>query len=141
MSRPIDINDFEDALDRHGADSSLWPETVRIRATALLESSARARDLLAEAKRLQQALSDALPTVPAPPGLKTRILANLPRRDPWLEWLTMKRWRLVALACVPLALGFAVGLNVVEDTASWEDRVLVAFSETEFAEFELPGDE
>ena len=141
MSRPMDIDDFEDSLDRYGADSSQWPETVRSQAPSLLASSTHAQDLLAETKRLDQALNDALPAAPAPLGLKTRILANLPRRDPWLEWLRVKTWRPLALACVPLALGFAVGSSVVEDPAGWEERVLVAFSEADLAEFELPGGE
>ena len=39
----------------------------------------------------------------------------------------VRPWRPVGAACVPLALGFALGLGGAEDTADLEDSVLVAF--------------
>ena len=127
---PIAI--FEEALDRYGADLKRWPDDLRAGAEALLASSPQAQALLAEAVELDAALGVAFAVPPVPAGLATRIKARAERRDVWLEWLTalvMRPWRPAGLACLPLLLGFAVGLGAAEDTADLEDSVLVAFSD------------
>ena len=143
----MDIETLEDALDRHGPDVDRWPDAHAAEARSLVESSARARDLLAEARELDAALLDVLSNVPAPLGLKTRILANLPEREAWLEWFGVKAWRPVGLALVPLLVGFSVGVNVAavgSDTAEYaedteNDVLLALFDPDELARFELPG--
>ena len=74
--------------------------------------------------------------------LRTRVLANLPEREAWLEWLTVKAWRPVALAMVPLVIGFGVGLNVAQGATTQstvEDDVLLAlFDPDELSRYELP---
>lgn len=144
---PFDENDFEDFLDRQGADPARWPPAAHSRATALLRSSARARALLAEAQRLEEALGDAFPWAQAPPGLAARILAKVseaPQGGAWSErlatWMAGAIWRPVGLASLPLILGFATGMSFAPDTVDLEAQVLIALSDTGFANLEL-GDE
>lgn len=139
----MDDDTFEQSLDRFGPDLERWPDPQANAARTLLQCSASARKLLAEARALDAVLDDLLPFVEAPLGLRSRVLANLPTRETWFEWLTITVWRPAALALVPLVLGFGIGLNValgatVADSA--EDDVLLAlFDPDELARFELPG--
>lgn len=140
----MDENTFEDALDRLGPDLDRWPDDLAAAAGILLGQSARAGELIAEARELDAALDDLLPAVEAPLGLKTRVLANLPEREAWLEWLTRAVWRPAALALVPLVVGFGVGLNAAhgaaaDDDVVEEDVLLALFDPDELARFELPG--
>ncbi|MCE2424647.1 MAG: hypothetical protein J4F45_06035 [Pseudomonadales bacterium] len=142
----MDLVDFENALDRHGAELDRWPAPLAPPARELLEVSTDARRLLEDALRLQTVLDEILADVPAPLGLKTRVLANLPAVEPWLQWWTAKAWRPAALALVPLVVGFGVGMNVAgrldEDTATDdEDMLLVLFDPDELDRLALPGDE
>lgn len=70
----MDIDDFEDQVDRLGEDVSAWPEPSRSQAMALLRVSAEARDLLAQAAVLRRALGPD-PRVRAPDSLTDRIMA------------------------------------------------------------------
>ena len=70
-------NDFEDLLDRRGADLASWPEQAA--AEALLARSGAARAMLKQAQELATLLDDAFLAV-APVGLKTRILAEAKTR-------------------------------------------------------------
>ncbi len=142
----MELVDFENALDRHGAELDRWPAPLVHQARELLEASAPARRLLEEARQLEAVLDEILADVPTPTGLKTRVIANLPSVEPWLQWWTAKAWRPVALALVPLAVGFGVGMNVAgsldEDTAAGdEDMLLVLFDPDELDRLALPGDE
>ena len=138
----MDDDTFEHFLDRHGSDPERWPDYLAAGARDLLEHSARARATLLEARELESALDDLLEAVATPLGLRSRVLAHLPEREAWLEWLTVKAWRPVALALVPLAIGFGVGLNVAQGAAmqsAVEDDVLLAlFDPDELARYELP---
>ena len=131
--QPASITAFEDALDRYGHQVHEWPEDLRRGAEALLESSPAARALLAEAVQLDAALDVAFAAPALPAGLATRIAARAERRDFWLDWLVaflMRPWRPVVAACLPLLLGFALGLGGTEDTADLEASVLVAFTDS-----------
>lgn len=142
MDRTMDQDAFESALDRYGPELRRWPDAAAAQASSLIDSSARARALLAEARELESALDDALTAGPAPFGLETRLLANLPRREAWIEWLTIKTWRPVCLAFVPLLAGFGIGVNFAEDPADFEQDALVAlFDPGEISRLALPGDE
>ena len=136
---------LEAELDRYGADLLRWPDDRRAIAEGLLESSSSAQRLLAEAAELDAALAAAFAAPPVPMGLETRINARAERRDVWLEWLTttvlMRPWRPLGAACVPLVLGFALGLSAAEDTADLEDSVLVAFSSSEPLAVEPTGEQ
>ena len=134
--QPASIPAFEEALDRYGHQVQRWPEDLRPGAEELLDSSAAARTLLAEAVALDAALDVAFAAPAVPAGLGTRIAAHAERRDLWLDWLVgflMRPWRPAGAACVPLLLGFALGIGGAEDTADLEDSVLVAFSASDSA--------
>ncbi|WP_346908238.1 hypothetical protein [uncultured Roseibium sp.] len=74
------LSDFQERVDRHGADLARWsPEDVAP-ARALLGQSERARQLLREADELS-ALFKASSQVKAPSGLADRILARLSDDD------------------------------------------------------------
>ncbi len=64
---------FEDLIDRMGDDLSRWPDNQRRAAEELLESSAAARALHAEARAVREALAGS--PVKAPAGLADRIVA------------------------------------------------------------------
>lgn len=70
----MDEAQFQDLVDRHGEDLTLWPAAVRVAAEALLLKSERARSILETAVRLREALA-AGPAVRAPAGLTARIVA------------------------------------------------------------------
>lgn len=141
MNTEFDMQRFEALLDRHGAEPDDWPATLREQALTLLASSDDARRLYDEARLLDDTL-DTLVETTTPLGLRTRILANTPRRDPWLDWLRVRIWRPVALACLPLAAGFAVGANFADDPVDLEDQVLIAFADADTLEaLALVGDE
>ncbi len=70
----MDQAQFQDLVDRHGEDLTLWPASVRADAEALLRQSAKARSILDAAAALRGALT-AGPAVRAPAGLKVRIVA------------------------------------------------------------------
>ena len=139
--RPLGEQEFEGLLDRHGADLSAWPGAEQDAAAALLTSSASARRAFAGAQLLETALRDALAPVPPPLGLRARILARAERRDAEFGWLTGNAWRFVGVACAPLLLGFGLGVAFGLDgvaSADIESRVLLAFSDSDFADLEVP---
>ena len=140
----MDDDTFEDLLDRFGPDLDRWSDHHATAARTLLERSAPARELLVEARALATALDELLPFVGAPLGLRARVLANLPTREAWFEWLTISVWRPAALALVPLVVGFGVGLNVAHgaaasDATAEEDVLLALFDPDELASLEIPA--
>ena len=134
MNTEFDAQRFEALLDRHGAEPDDWPATLREQALTLLASSDDARRLYDEARLLDDTLDTILVEAPTPLGMKTRVLANTPRRDPWLDWFTVRIWRPVVLGCLPLAGGFAVGANFADDPVDLEDQVLIAFADADTLE-------
>lgn len=142
MDTEFDMQRFEALLDRHGAELADWPTALREQALTLLASSDDAMRLYDEARLLDDTLNTILVEAPSPFGLKTRILANAPRRDPWLDWFTVRIWRPVVLGCLPLAVGFAVGANFADDPVDLEDQVLIAFADADTLEaLALVGEE
>jgi hypothetical protein len=75
----MDIPAFEDLLGRLGNELATWPAAQRAQAAELLQNSAQARALLAEAQRLRSALT--VPPVRAPAGLLDRIMQQAKKRD------------------------------------------------------------
>lgn len=69
---------FAANLDTHGAELARWPEEPRARASALLAADPAARALLAEARRLAEALN-AWEAPRASLALRTRILDARPQ--------------------------------------------------------------
>jgi len=94
---PMRLDDFARLLDTHGADPARWPPETLAPARALLERSATARGLQAEARILDETLRDSLPG-PSPEAL-ARMRANVaravaraplpaaPERGGMLQWL------------------------------------------------------
>ena len=139
----MDIEQFENELDRFGADFDAWPESLRREAERLQASDERAVELVAATRLMTTTLDDL--TVPAPsPTLGRRILdqafeettkrESAPSMvDQVIDWLTGAFWRPVSLAFVPLILGFTIGLNVQEDVTDFESEVtILAFTGAEF---------
>lgn len=80
----MDIDDFEDRVDRWGEDVSAWPEPSRTQALALLKVSAEAREVLADAEALRAALAPRA-AVRAPADLADRIFAAARAAEPQRE--------------------------------------------------------
>lgn len=70
--QPMMLSQFQDLVDRLGAEPEQWPAAERADATALLASSQPARQILDEARALKAALTG--PAIAAPAGLSHRIL-------------------------------------------------------------------
>jgi len=108
----MNLEEFEDSLDRWGCDLENWPESIAEPARGLLEQSRTAQALLEHAQDLDALLAD-LPEHHAAAGLKTRIISDLPA-DPWQpfrDFLRGSLWRPALVASLPLLAGFAVGLS------------------------------
>ncbi len=143
------LDEFESHLDRHGASVDAWPTHAAKQGRALLDSSGRAHDLLAEARTLETLLEGAMPAVALTTGtLRGRILAEVARQNRpmlkrgqrwwWLErgWMNGRRMlRPIAFAAalIPLFLGYAIGIGyqsgVTDELAS--DVSLFAFTDYE----------
>ena len=141
----MEIAEFENYLDRYGADFDDWPAAHRNAGVQLAATDESAAQLLAATRLLTTTLGEM--TTPEPSAsLAERILAATldepapatPAPPPSLidraiDWLTGAVWRPVGLAFVPLVLGFAIGLNVQEDVSDFESEVtMLAFSSDEF---------
>lgn len=68
----MDLEEFEDLVDRWGEDIGRWPASSRDQAAKLLRASAEARDILSRAAFLRRVVAD-VPPVRAPAGLADRI--------------------------------------------------------------------
>lgn len=71
----MDVAEFKDLLDRRGDDVTAWPAAEREQADLLLSNSEQARQALAEARLLREALRSA--PVRAPAGLVDRIMTKI----------------------------------------------------------------
>ncbi len=130
----MDLNTFNEHLDRLGADLAAWPEPLRGEAEQLVSVSPEAADAHADALTLANLLA-ALPAAGAPPHLAARIGSLA--ADPWqrlMDWFSGALWRPVLAACLPLTLGFVIGLTLnpvpEEDAYLAADVGLMAFSES-----------
>ena len=72
-ARAMDIEEFEDLVDRLGEDLTKWPVAARQAGEALLIELREARDILEESRALRQAFSPR-ETDRAPPDLADRIV-------------------------------------------------------------------
>ncbi len=137
--KPMNIEEFELLLDRHGADLERWPVDLAATAKRLIADSNAARSLLAESSALDALLGDALPAATLSTGaVRSRILAAVaeetaaPSMFGWLKLGRLLRPVAIAAAIIPLALGYAMGVGsggVNEDLAS--DVSLLAFADYE----------
>ena len=77
----MNIEEFEDCVDRYGEDVASWPSPERERGAALVRSSLAARAIVSQAKLLRVAVKGAAP-VRAPSGLADRIVARAVAETP-----------------------------------------------------------
>lgn len=110
----MQIDEFEDLLDRHGDNLAIWPAAEREAASALLKVSDEARELLEDARSLR-AMFGGQEAVAAPAALASRILADARRTSPaaarfnWLRPTVM-----LAVCCVA---GFGLSFVPSKDNA------------------------
>ena len=109
----MNLDTFNDHLDRYGADLDGWPAAAREAAETFLTTSSRAAAAHAAARDLTRGLQ-ALPERAAPPQLAARIAARVSvERDVWSrlgDWFGYALWRPALAAALPLALGFVLGI-------------------------------
>jgi len=129
-------DEFEEGLDRWGADLTRWPADAAARARACLAGTAEARRQFAAAARLDDQLRT-LAAHQAPAWLATRIAARTAaagRLDRLLQWFGARLWRPALLAVAVTAAGYVTGLAVREplsavDSALAEDVMSLAFED------------
>ena len=139
---PMTLDEFESNLDRYGADLAQWPPELAAPANSLIGESGSARSLLVEARALAGLLYDALHAAPLSTGaVRSRILAAIaeeiakPGVFAWLRFgPRLLKPVAIAMAIVPLALGYAIGVGyqsggVNDDLVS--DVSLLAFADYE----------
>lgn len=126
---PMTPERLRDLLDAYGAAQAHWPRRERAAAEALIDSSAEARALLAEAAQLD-ALLDMVHSPAPSESLQARVRA---RRFGWRglpavtwgerlggrmrHWMTSPRHQLVAVAGA-LLLGLLLGAELPTDNQS-----------------------
>jgi hypothetical protein len=111
----MQLDEFEDLLDRHGDDLATWPAPSREAASALLKVSPDARELLDDARSMR-AMFDRQATVSAPPALASRILADaraMPVAAHSFNW--MRPALTLAICCVA---GFGLSFVPPQDSAN-----------------------
>ena len=125
----MDIEEFEDLVDRFGEDLSQWPHSSREAGAALLRDSPEALEIVEQARQLRALLAPH-PSERAPARLVGRITARAAREGvaagrvgmPWLPCL-----RVPAQPALLLPLCFLLGLTLslvpVSNTgvATWLD--------------------
>lgn len=95
------LDEFEIALADWGGEVDQWPSEARMQAASLLQSSADARDMLAEAQRFDVELDGLLGgAIAAPSGLADRIFTTA-TNPPYSAEIV--RLPLAAAASVPVA--------------------------------------
>ena len=118
----MDMTEFQSNLDRFGSDLSSWPDSAREAAERFVQDSRQAADVLADAKFVDAMLISALP-VPEPIGLRALIMSQIDTASDWLSWLLNAKWKPLALATVPLVLGFFIGMAPTDSLSDLEDDV------------------
>lgn len=126
----MNMEEFEDLVDRLGEDLSLWPEPVRAEARLLLAQSEEAREVLAEARSVRLALSRDL-AVRAPAHLVDRImhqarldsarpLATTPAPSLFAFWLDslVSAFRPAILLPLCFMIGVVIGLLPLSNPTS-----------------------
>ena len=101
---------FEELLDHHGSELSVWPEHLRNEATELLSESATARALLNAQVTVDQVLNDVM-VVPKTYGLEHKVMARFAARNRWFQLgqFSAFLWKPAFAAAFSLAFGFYLG--------------------------------
>lgn len=122
---------FEDLLDLYGPDLTVWPTSDREAASALLDTSEGARDLMADASFMMDALDQY--TVPDPsPEFEASLLdlapvaatKTAPQTGGFFSWFDLRMFSTAGAALACAAFGLVIGLNAIEpaDTATSTDE-------------------
>jgi hypothetical protein len=125
--------EFEQALDRWGANLDDWPPELAARGRDRLANDLDARRQLTAARTVDDALL-ALQPHRAPAHLAMRIAASAPRQDGLdraLNWLTERLWRPAMLALVLAVGGYLAGISVSDplDPTLADDVMSLAFND------------
>lgn len=131
----VDLERFAAIVDAYGADADAWPAEERAGALALLEVSAKAVELRAEAARLDGFL-DELPELAPSVALSERILEEAPApargwTERWAQvvdavWPFGPSWQPVAALATAAVLGITFGLVMPESSAPEGEAMVVA---------------
>jgi hypothetical protein len=79
----VSPEELQDLVDRFGEDPTAWPSEFRDTAIGLIDASAEARDIIAQARRLRQQLRNMGPK--APSCIVDRIVSVALDVDPPLD--------------------------------------------------------
>lgn len=125
--------EFDQALDRWGADLDQWPGAAAERGRACLAASPDARRSLAAARQVDAYLQG-LARGAAPPHLAARIVASVPRPDGverLLDWFTARLWRPAVLALAVTVGGYLAGASIDQpvDTELADAVMSLAFND------------
>ena len=101
---------FEELLNRHGSDLSVWPEHLRNEANELLSENTTAHAMLNAQATVDQVLNDVM-VVPKPYSLEQRVMARFAGRKRWFELGQFSAffWKPAFAAAFSLAFGFYLG--------------------------------
>ena len=142
----MNITEFENHLDRYGANIDNWPKELSKAGLLLINSDSKdARKLHESAKHMEKIL-DGFKQLPASDGLKKSILnrirfqspATLDNRlsDYFAQWIMGAVWRPTLCAIVPLVLGFSAGLsNIGESIDNGQNDLNETVALLAFADF------
>ncbi len=134
--KSMNTEQFQDLLDRHGADFGRWPIEERARAERLIAGSAEARAMLEQAQQFDGALSRLIGRQEADDAAVLRVVARLNARP--LPRQTVPLWRLpamlldfqlapawprVAALCACAVIGFFVGIAGIDRSIDGLDQV------------------
>jgi hypothetical protein len=137
---PMTLTRLADLLEAYGADPQRWPSAERTPAEALLQSDPRAAELQRSALSLDAQL-DMFEVAEPSAHLRARVL-EIPIRHAAAPARSMfAGWRLVALALLPCALGFASGALLTDDAQDdgWSEvNSLVQGAELSLSDEEWP---
>jgi hypothetical protein len=111
---PMTLARLGELLDAYGAEPQRWPSAERAAAEALLQSEPRAAELQRSA-RLLDAQLDVFEVAEPSAHLQARVLEIPIRHAAAPARFTFAPWRLIALALLPCALGFASGALLTDD--------------------------
>jgi hypothetical protein len=123
----MNTEQFQDLLDRHGADFDRWPYGERTQAEQLIADSAKARAILKQAQRFDATLSQLIARQDADDAAVMRVVARLNARP--LPRQKVSLWRLPAMLlnvqftpawprvtalCACAVIGFFVGISGID---------------------------
>lgn len=147
----MNTEQFQDLLDRHGADFGRWPNVERARAEQLIAESAEALAMLKRAQQFDVALGQLIGKQVADDAAIMRVVARLnarplPRQKVplwrlparFLDFQLAPAWPRVAALCGCAVIGFFVGLTGIDsriDALGKSDQIDAPFLSASGADF------